>query len=394
MPSRGPGKFSYDIDEALYGLTLDGGADEECSYPEGGGWYGLMWDGAELAEQIRKRRSKGEDEFVDVDDDELEMLRTDGRAGVVVFERSDGIVGVTYYISKADLEKDWEEVEKETAGVDEEDGFQENTSSGDLDDFEGFCGQASDRQLPHIYEKEKRAGRDDYARVARAELRKRGLEVPHVPSDDDEGLEERSRGGYARNSEEDSLRDETIEPFLAGKGPVFRIQTWETGRFDQHRLRRDRPMLGYRITMTEPGGQPEVVFEGEDYSPGAGTEPDSDQTLNDILAFFTNDYDDDSRTPRQREIVKKYDDYLSGFFEEREENTRRRNGMQPWIVTLGGEQTDIVYMQDGMDAAEVKRSLVDHDGYDPRISVKKRERRRTRAPDALASNARGRRRHA
>ena len=41
-----------------------------------------------------------------------------------------------------------------------------------------------------------------------------------------------------------------------------------------------------------------------------------------------------------------------------------------------------------MDADDVKRSLVEHDGYDPRITVKKRPRRMTHAPDALAKNRR------
>ncbi|HEX9641825.1 MAG TPA: hypothetical protein VGB13_10995 [Candidatus Krumholzibacteria bacterium] len=209
---------------------------------------------------------------------------------------------------------------------------------------------------------------------------------------EDEEFEENARPGRRRNGEEDILRDEMIEPFLEGKGPVFRIQTWETGKFDQHRLRRDRPMLGYRITMTEPGGRPEVVFEGEDYSPGAGREPDSDQTLNDILAFFTNDYEDESRTERQREIVRKYDDYLSGFFEEREENPRK-NGTNAWVVTLRGEEVDIVFFDDRMDADEVKRSLVGHDGYDPAITVKKRRRRLTHAPDTLAENRKWTRAH-
>ena len=39
----GPGKFYTVLDSYAFGVTLDGGADEEESYPEGGGWYGLLW---------------------------------------------------------------------------------------------------------------------------------------------------------------------------------------------------------------------------------------------------------------------------------------------------------------------------------------------------------------
>lgn len=48
-------------------------------------------------------------------------------------------------------------------------------SADDLKDFEGFCRNASDAQVPNIYEKEKSAGRDEYAEVAHKEMVKRGL---------------------------------------------------------------------------------------------------------------------------------------------------------------------------------------------------------------------------
>jgi hypothetical protein len=42
-----------------------------------------------------------------------------------------------------------------------------------------------------------------------------------------------------------------------------------------------------------------------------------------------------------------------------------------WKVTLGHRWLDTVYFQPGMEAEEVKRSLVDHDGYHPGIRVRR-----------------------
>ena len=48
-------------------------------------------------------------------------------------------------------------------------------SQDDQDDFAGFCRQATDRQLPAILDKERTAGRAEYARIAAAEMDRRGL---------------------------------------------------------------------------------------------------------------------------------------------------------------------------------------------------------------------------
>lgn len=46
-----------------------------------------------------------------------------------------------------------------------------------------------------------------------------------------------------------------------------------------------------------------------------------------------------------------------------------------WIVTLNGEEIDKVFYVDGMTADQVKRGLIDHDGYDSRIEVKQESRK-------------------
>lgn len=138
-----------------------------------------------------------------------------------------------------------------------------------------------------------------------------------------------------QRNDEDYLLEEKIEPFIEGKGPAFVVRIWWTGRFDKEGIRRGSPWLGYRITMIEPGRNPEVVFEGEDYSPSPG-QAGSPQNIDDIVSFFVNDYEDETRTPRQREVVAEYGEDLSmeasarfGEDADRAENrrstSRRRN---------------------------------------------------------------------
>jgi hypothetical protein len=120
MPSRGPGKFSDDLDAAIYELSLDGGPDEEVgsSTEAPGTWAGLMRNGKKLAVRIRRSRisfldSQGsaseEDPFGDVTEADLEFLCEDGAAGVIITESSSGGVDVAYYADEDDLEADWEE---------------------------------------------------------------------------------------------------------------------------------------------------------------------------------------------------------------------------------------------------------------------------------------------
>lgn len=45
--------------------------------------------------------------------------------------------------------------------------------------------------------------------------------------------------------------------------------------------------------------------------------------------------------------------------------------MNAWKVTLNGAVIDIVFYNNNISAEEVKRGLIDHDGYDPRINVRR-----------------------
>ena len=44
--------------------------------------------------------------------------------------------------------------------------------------------------------------------------------------------------------------------------------------------------------------------------------------------------------------------------------------MKAWNVCLNGKIIDTVFYDDDSDAEEVRRSLIDHDGYDPEITVR------------------------
>ena len=55
--------------------------------------------------------------------------------------------------------------------------------------------------------------------------------------------------------------------------------------------------------------------------------------------------------------------------------------MKAFDVYLNGKKIDTVFYSDGVkvDCEEVKRSLVGHDGYDPRIVVKVELKRKIKA---------------
>jgi hypothetical protein len=95
--SEGLGKFQGEPPYTR-GLYTEGSPDEEASYPDGGGWYGLWHIGA-------KDRAKWPD--------------LDGVVGVILYERSDGFVENETFSSKSALEKAWARIEKDTSYEDD-----------------------------------------------------------------------------------------------------------------------------------------------------------------------------------------------------------------------------------------------------------------------------------
>lgn len=90
---------------------------------------------------------------------------------------------------------------------------------------------------------------------------------------------------------ENLLRCIRFRPYLKGKGPVFRLTTWDTGRTGYG----GKSLVGYRLSIGEAKdqnvlGNPAVwtvLFEGEDF----GCSPlhciDSNETIAGIMGFLT-----------------------------------------------------------------------------------------------------------
>jgi hypothetical protein len=99
----GSGKFNLKVDEWLYLSTLDGGPDEETSFPEGRGWYGLVrvpTNGASL--------HYFDDTLPNLTYDEIAYL--DQFVGAILSTDSKGFVSVDYYDDEEELAEHWNDV--------------------------------------------------------------------------------------------------------------------------------------------------------------------------------------------------------------------------------------------------------------------------------------------
>ena len=105
----GPGKFTTLLDQYVYSVSLDGGADEEESYGNGEGWYGLMRNGRTIF--------RDHDPMLETLTPEEQELLT-GSAGVILSEDSQGFVYVSYYDDAETLEAKWAEIAREFQTVD------------------------------------------------------------------------------------------------------------------------------------------------------------------------------------------------------------------------------------------------------------------------------------
>jgi hypothetical protein len=127
--SYGPGKFHTLVDSYAFEVAQDG-VDEEASYGESDGWYGLLWvDKPGTRNAIRKvaRDAGGE-----LTDEENELL--DDTQGIIFFERSDGIVEADWHAEQKEAEKSWATIEADTA--EEEEDEEEEDDEDEADDEE------------------------------------------------------------------------------------------------------------------------------------------------------------------------------------------------------------------------------------------------------------------
>lgn len=108
-----------DLDNAVLAIFGNGFEDDQAgSASEAPGiWAGLVRDGAAWADTI----AKDPDTYERVSADELEFLRTEGRAGVIVTTDSQGFNHFHYYRDPAKLERDWEMTVEDLSVSDEDD---------------------------------------------------------------------------------------------------------------------------------------------------------------------------------------------------------------------------------------------------------------------------------
>jgi hypothetical protein len=114
--SYGPGKFDTIIDGYVYDFAIDGGVDEEESYPEGGGWYGLVMLDDSAREAIRQAVHYTDDELTEEEEDLL-----DDSEAIILFERSDGIVEADWFSSRKEALDEWAGIQEEFEEEGEED---------------------------------------------------------------------------------------------------------------------------------------------------------------------------------------------------------------------------------------------------------------------------------
>lgn len=113
--SYGPGKFATILDSHAYRVSGDGGTDEEASYPDGGGWFGIVWINDAVRDAFAEEAAN-ENETLTKEEDAL----LDESVAVIFYERSDGIVEVTWYDNKREAEEEWAQVLVDTEGDEDE----------------------------------------------------------------------------------------------------------------------------------------------------------------------------------------------------------------------------------------------------------------------------------
>ena len=108
----GPGKYVKIIDGYAHDVALDGGFDEEESYPDGGWWYGLLLLDKQARDAIHQAAHYAEDDLTKAEEDLL-----DDSAAVIFFERSDGIVETDWFENRQEALEEWAEIQEEFEGV-------------------------------------------------------------------------------------------------------------------------------------------------------------------------------------------------------------------------------------------------------------------------------------
>ena len=441
MSKRAPGKFNDDLAAAIYAASLDGGPDEEVgsTMEAPGTWAGLMRDGRDLARALEANEADPQTR-VGVTAEELEFLRREGSAGVIITERSDGFVDVAYYDDPAALEKDWRECLEDLA-IEEEDFEEEglepnatrrrNARLGDVSSRYGApMGRSSSPVHGNVTLEQVRLDSGGYDTGGAYW----GTGEPLWLAEDEDGNQEflRARdraaaqaklshvtivrGSSERQNEESKLDAEgtlaqllemeaesaeipadywaqlEVTPELSAAAVAYENDLW--GALSE--LVRKHPPKGDADAnvLMEEGDAPYNVFmtlggHGVGIWDGSWDEfYDSDVIEKQVRPFLKRKLQRSYETFEQAIMNAAYDNEqrLGIVREEHESNRgrRRRNPQTRWNVYLRGDMLDAVYFDSDMTADEVKRLLVEHDSYDPGIRVEEMPRRRTGMPSRPA----------
>lgn len=118
----GPGKFSTILDSYVYGVTLNGGCDDELGDVGGFGWFGLMRNGRTIFQD----HDPSLETLNSAEQDQLTSC-----AGVIVSEDSQGFVHVEYFDTDEHLTKRWEVLCKQAQQ------FEDESNDGQDDEIPG-----------------------------------------------------------------------------------------------------------------------------------------------------------------------------------------------------------------------------------------------------------------
>jgi len=123
----GSGKFNTILDSYVYGITLDGGADEEISLGDGNGWYGFVGFDEKTADAVRRLAAEEKDELTPAEEKQLTFT-----SAVILFERSDGIVEISWFDNPEEAKEEWTELEEEFSEEDDEEEPEESEEEDDV----------------------------------------------------------------------------------------------------------------------------------------------------------------------------------------------------------------------------------------------------------------------
>ena len=86
----------------------------------------------------------------------------------------------------------------------------------------------------------------------------------------------------------EKLRTVRFSPYRKGHGPVFTLTTYDAGTRYEDKLG-SRQYIGYRLTISDPGEKPYVLFQGDDIGlPRFGSDAiDSDATIKSVMGWLT-----------------------------------------------------------------------------------------------------------